>query len=269
MMTKHSGSRHLKRLNAPKTYPIPRKEIGSFTVRPDPGPHPADRCIPITLVLREVLGYARNLKEAKVLLREREVEVDGRVVTEYDFPIGLMDVISIRSINEHYRVIPFQERFVLHQISEEEANSKILAIIGKRLVSGGKIQLSLEDGRNIQINPENEEKRKNILGKYDVSDSLRISLPEQEILDHFRLEEGSYCLIVDGKHMGRHGNLKEIKERKYGPTGASTITIESEGKEITSAIEYALILGEEEPVYSLPSTLDETKLRADVPTLKS
>lgn len=260
-MTKHSGSKHLKRLNAPKTYPIPRK-AATFTVRPHPGPHPAERSIPISVVLREVLAYAKNLSEAKTLLRKRKIMVDQRVITDYKFPIGLMDVISIKTIHEHYRVLPFQGKMVLHEIPKEESDSKILAITGKKIVKGGKIQLNLEDGRNILIEPEDREKRREILETYHRLDALQISLPNQEILNHFKLEKGSYCLIVDGEHMGRNGKIKDIKE-KYGPKGASTITIETEGEEITSAIDYALIIGEENPVYSLPSQFQEVKLRSE------
>lgn len=267
-MTKHSGSKHLKRLNAPKTYPITRKIGGKFTVSPDPGPHPRERCIPIGIVLREVLGYARNIKEVKHLLREGKIEVDTRTIKKYEFPVGLMDVISIRDIDEHYRVLPFQGRMVLHQISKEESNSKILAIIGKRPITEEKIQISLEDGRNLVLDPESEERREKILEEYKLSDSLHISLPDQEILDHFRLKEENYCLIVDGEHMGKHGLLREIEE-KYGPKGASTITIETDDdtKSFTSAIEYALILGEKEPVFSLPSKMEQVSLRSDIPEL--
>lgn len=260
-MTKHSGSRHLKRLNAPKTYPIPRK-AATFTVRPHPGPHPAERSIPIGVILREVLAYAKNLSEAKNLLRKRKIKVDQRVITDYKFPVGLMDVISIKTINEHYRVLPFQGKMVLHEISEEESDSKILAITGKKTVKGGKLQLNLEDGRNILIESEDREERREILDSYHRLDSLQISLPEQEILGHFELKEGNYCLIVDGEHMGIDGKIKDITE-KYGPKGASTITIESKGKDITSAIDYALIIGEEDPVYSFPSQFQDVKLRSE------
>lgn len=267
-MTKHSGSKHLKRLNAPKTYPITRKIGGKFTVRPDPGPHPSNRCIPLGIVLRNVLGYARTIKEAKHLLREGKIEVDKRIIKKYEFPVGLMDVISIRDVDEHYRVLPFRGRMVLHQISEEESNSKILAITGKRPIKGGNVQISLEDGRNLVLNPESEERSEKVLEEYELSDSLHISLPDQDILDHFRLKEGNYCLIVDGEHMGKHGSLREIKET-YGPKGASTITIETsdETESFTSAIEYALILGEEESVFSLPSRMEDVKLRSDLPDL--
>ncbi|NIQ05697.1 MAG: 30S ribosomal protein S4e [Candidatus Korarchaeota archaeon] len=263
-MTKHSGSKHLKRLNAPKTYPIARKLGGEFTVSSNPGPHPADRCIPVGVVLREVLGYARDLREVKTLLRQRKLKVDRRTVTDHKFPVGLMDVITVE--NEHYRILPYNGYMVLHQISEEESHSKILAIIGKRDWGTNVLQLSLEDGRNIHLDVEDKEERQRIIENYEVSDSLRISLPEQDILDHFKLERGNYCLIVDGKHMGRHGTVKKI-EKTYGPKGASTITIESEGEEVTSAIEYTLIIGEDEPVYSLPSTLKEIKLRSKVPKI--
>ena len=67
----------MKRLSAPKFWMVSRKEK-RFVVRPSPGAHRKDRCIPITVVLRDVLKYAANAKEAKQIVKKGLVEVDGR-----------------------------------------------------------------------------------------------------------------------------------------------------------------------------------------------
>lgn len=59
---KKGGRRHLKRKPAPKTWPIHRKEQ-VWTIKPRPGPHPISRCLPLTLVVRDILGFAKTRKE--------------------------------------------------------------------------------------------------------------------------------------------------------------------------------------------------------------
>ncbi len=251
-MTKHGQRKQLKRIATPRLYPVPRKKGGKYVIKPSPGPHPADRCIPLGIILRNILGYARTLREVKKILNQRVIKVDGRIITDYRFPVGMMDVLELTRTEEYYRIVPFKRRLVLHRISPEEAKYKIVRIIGKRYVTNGHIQLNLEDGRNILFKVNSEEERRKILDTYFVGDSLKISLPDQKILKHLRLQKKMYGIITAGRHMGVHGILKEIK-KMFGPR-ASTVLIETPmGEEVLTALEYILIIGEERPEITLPS----------------
>ena len=252
-MTKLGGPRHLKRLAAPRIFPIPRKRPhGKYTVRPSPGPHPKDSSVPLAIILRDILGYAKNLREARKILAQRLVYIDGRVITDYKFPVGFMDVIYIKRIEKYWRVLPHRKRIILHEITPEEAKFKIVKIIGKRYVKNGWIQLNLEDGRNILFKVKDDSERKEILDKYKTWDSLKISLPDQKILDHFKLQEGMYGLLMGGTHAGEHGEVIQIsrqKMRKY-----STVTIKNpQGEYIVTSLRYLLVIGRESPEISLPS----------------
>ncbi|MHA1589648.1 MAG: 30S ribosomal protein S4e [Candidatus Njordarchaeales archaeon] len=256
-MTKHGPKRQLKRIAAPRLFPIPRKIGGKFAIKPSPGPHPADKCIPLGIIIRDILGYARTLREVKLILNQRIVKVDGRVITDYKFPVGLMDVLEIERTKEYYRILPFRRRLVLHRITPEEAKYKIVRIIGKRYVKNANIQLNLEDGRNILFKVNSNEERRKILDTYFVRDSLVISLPDQRILKHLRLKEGMYALIIAGRHMGEHGIIKKIT-KMFGPR-ASTATIETPtGEEIITALDYVLVIGEDKPEITLPA-LEEVR----------
>jgi len=251
-MTKLGGSRHLKRLAAPRIFPIPRKRPhGKYTVRIAPGPHPKHRSVPLAIILRDILGYAKNLREARKIVSRRLVYVDGRVVTDYRFPVGLLDVLYIDRIEKYWRVLPYRKRLILHEISPEEAKYKIVKIIGKRYVKNGWIQLNLEDGRNILFKTDSEEKRREVLSKYRTWDALKISVPDQDILDHFKLEEESYGLILGGTHAGEHGHIVRITKqlmRKY-----STVTIKNPmGTYISTSLGYILVVGRDRPEISLP-----------------
>ena len=251
-MTKHGQRRQLKRIATPRLYPVPKKTGGRFVIKPGPGPHPAERCIPLGIILREILGYARNLREIKKILSNRLVEVDGRVITNYKFPVGIMDVVGIKEDNMYYRVLPFKKKLVLYEVNEEEAKFKLVKIISKRYVKGGNIQLNLFDGRNIQLETKNGEDRQKIMQKYKIGDTLMITLPEQKIVEHYPLDIGNYIIITAGRHMGEHGKLKTIHKLFGSRTTMAEIELPTEST-ILTALEYAFVIGKEGPVLTLPS----------------
>ena len=191
---------HLKRLKAPRTWRIERK-VAKWTVKPSPGPHPIERSIPLLLVVRDFLKLADTGKEARKIIAAREILVDGKARRDYKFPCGLMDVISIPKINEHYRIL-FDRRGVLQlvKIDEERAKWKLCRIENKTMVRGGKIQLNLHDGRNIVV----EE------NSYKTGDVVRISVPEQEILEVIPMEKGYLAMITGGRHTGQIAEIEEV-----------------------------------------------------------
>src|SRR6266571_3186944 len=62
-MARKGGSRQLKREPAPGFWPIKRKER-TWAPNTRPGPHSREKSIPLVIVIREILGYARTAKEA-------------------------------------------------------------------------------------------------------------------------------------------------------------------------------------------------------------
>ena len=97
-MGKKGGSLHLKREASPAFWPIHRKEF-TWAVKPRPGPHSINRCIPLVLIVREILGLAKTRKEAKKIKYLFMVgdNVDGVGI----FP-GQESQINIKDIREQY-----------------------------------------------------------------------------------------------------------------------------------------------------------------------
>lgn len=225
-----------KRLTAPKAWSIPRKGY-KWVISPSPGPHAVHRCIPLVLVLRDMLRYCDNAREAKSVVRSRKVRVDGRPVRDPSFPLGLMDTISIPDLGEHYRVLlDTRGRFQLVPIKDGDAEWKLVRIENKTVVKGGRIQLNLSDGRNI-------------LSKdgYSTRDTLKIALPGQEIMESYPFQQGSVALLIGGKHVGQVGNIAEvIVERSSRPN----VVRFSEG--FSTVQDYAFVVGKQKPVLALP-----------------
>lgn len=248
-MGRRGPPKHLKRFASPALWPIPKKAY-RFTVRPVPGPHAIDESIPLLIIIRDILKHAETAKEARKIISNGEIIVDGRLIREPKFPVGIMDVISIPSTGEKYRVLPDPIKGLrLHNINEEEANFKLCKIMNKTMVNGGNIQLNLHDGRNILIKIANPFKPEEDV--YDTLDTLKIGLPNQEIQAHVKFKEGNQAIITGGKNRGLYGKIVSIE----GPVqrGHKTVLIEDEnGNLIRTSMNYAFIIGEDKPLISLP-----------------
>lgn len=164
-----------------------------------------------------------------------------------------MDVITVPRLKQAFRVLPtIGEKLTLHPITEDEAQFKIVRINGKRLVKGGKLQLNSHDGRSFLFDL-SDVRRDKKLKKYNVGDSLKISLPDQEILEHLPLKEGMYGLIVFGKNMGKVGKIEKITPGTAFQK--PLVTLSYDGHEVTTLLEYMIIIGKDEPEITLPEEI--------------
>src|SRR5437016_14132659 len=120
--------KHLKRLPAPRSWTIPRK-TDFWVVKPSPGPHPIDASVPIGLILRDMLKVCATPREARHILNDRGVLVDGRAVTDPKFPVGLMDVLSFAVTTAHYRMlVNTRAKMALVPIEEADANRQLFHV---------------------------------------------------------------------------------------------------------------------------------------------
>ncbi|MFX0136973.1 MAG: S4 domain-containing protein, partial [Candidatus Hodarchaeota archaeon] len=150
-MTRHGGQKVLKRLNTPAFLQIKRKH-GKFSINPSSGPHPKRFCLPLLHIVRDLLKIVDTHREAKKLIGLGYFKVDGKVIKDKSFPVGLMDVLSIQNMNKHFRILPDSHYgLILHEISEGESAFKLCRINNKTTIKGGHIQLNLHDGRNILV----------------------------------------------------------------------------------------------------------------------
>jgi len=243
------SKRHLKRLPAPSFWPILRKEK-VWTVKPCPGPHPVSRSLPLLIVVRDLLKLADTNREARKVIVEGHVKVDGVVRKNYKYPVGFMDVIEVVATGDHFRMVPIPVKVMgLVKISSEEALFKLSRIENKTTVKGGHIQLNLYDGRNILIKVSDPRSPEEDL--YTTMGTVKLKISTGEMLDYYPLKEGAPAMVLGGRNVGKVAKIISIGRgmRHY----RKLITLEDfNGNKFYTTLDKIMVIGKEKPEISLP-----------------
>ena len=192
------STNHIKRLAMPRSWPLPRK-TSIWVTKAAPGAHALELCMPVVVVIRDILGYAKSTREVRHILHNNLVSIDGRICKDSRRGVGFMDVLTLGE--ENYRCIVDRKGILRYrQISKKEAGTKVCRINGKTTIKGGKTQLHLHDGRNILTDDAAE---------YNTGDSLVLALPSQEIKEHIRFSDGIKCYLTGGANVGEFAEVSE------------------------------------------------------------
>ena len=232
-------SKHLKRLAAPRGIHLHRKEK-TWTIKASPGPHPLEGSIPLGLIIRDYLTLCDTYKEVKRVISSGDILVDGIQQKNHKFPCGLMDVISLPKLKQHYRILYDQKgKLTLVAISEKDAEWKLCRIENKTIVRDKKIQLNLHDGKNKIVKKD----------EYKTGDVLKISFKDNKISDVFKFDKGSISLIIGGSHVGQIANINEIQIVQSSQPNLTKMKADTEFSTIT---DYVFPIGKTKPVINLP-----------------
>mmetsp|Transcript_89493 Transcript_89493/g.239316 ORF Transcript_89493/g.239316 Transcript_89493/m.239316 type:complete len:266 (-) Transcript_89493:314-1111(-) len=194
--------KHLKRISAPKHWMLD-KLTGVFAPRPSSGPHKLRECIPLLLLIRNRLKYALTYQEAKVVVKSRNIKVDGKIRTDLTYPCGFMDVISIEKTDEHFRLLhDTKGRFVMHRITAQEAGYKLCRVKKISTAAKGAPVVITHDGRTIRY-PDPLIK---------ANDTVQVDLATNKILSHAKFEVGNVCAITAGHNIGRVGTIQHTEK---------------------------------------------------------
>jgi len=232
-------SKHLKRLAAPRVLRLHRKER-ALTIRAAPGPHPLELAIPIGLVVRDYLSLCDTYKEARKIVSNGDILVDGVKRKNIKFPCGLMDVISIPKMRKNVRILFDRNgKLTLVPISESDAEWKLCRIQNKTIVKGKKVQLNLHDGKNKLVEKD----------EYKTGDVLKISFKEHKIDDVYRFDKGTVSMIIGGTHIGEIASIDEIQVVASSKPNLAKMKGE---KEFSTIAEHVFPIGKTKPAIALP-----------------
>jgi small subunit ribosomal protein S4e len=218
------------------SWPIARK-TKKWVAKTSPGPHSSQESIPLVTVIRDMLKLVDNAREAKRVLYEGKVLVDGKVQKDYKLPVGIFDVISIPLLDQQYRMLKDARGMFYLSLLEPGTVRKLARIENKTILKGKRQQLNLSDGSN-----------KLDEGEFKVGDSLVLSIPEKNIEDRIEFKVGNLAMVVGGKHAGQTGKIKEIITVKSSQPNRVIISGDEEFETIE---DYVYMIGEDQPVIKL------------------
>lgn len=223
---------HLKRLAAPRYVPVARKGF-VWLAKPIPGTHPAEESITLLSLVRDVLGVAEAAREAKKIIRDGAVLVDGRAVKRERFPVGLMDVVSVPATGKNYRVVvDAHGRMKLSEIAAADAKYKLCRVASKSNVRGNKTQIGLHDGRNLLYGED-----------VSVGDTVKLAVPDQKVVEVITLKETANCMVTKGKHAGTLATVSKLHARRS--RRAAEATLSAGGEEFTTVQKYLFAVGKD------------------------
>ncbi len=215
----------LKRLAAPKFWKI-QKKTKKYTITPVPGPFPTEKCIPLGIIIREMLGLAENIHEAKFILNSGTVRVNNTVRKDYRFPAGVMDVLSVGENN----FILFPSAYGLSLFKTNTHSKKLLLVKNKTTLAKNRIQVNFHDGTNMVTDK-----------PCKTHDVVVFDLIGKKIDDIVEFKKGSFAVIINGKNVGKTGKLSDIN------SGEKNVAMEINGNAISIPKDYVFVLGKEKP----------------------
>ncbi|MBI2598508.1 MAG: 30S ribosomal protein S4e [Candidatus Diapherotrites archaeon] len=201
-MSSKGENKKQKTISTAKIRFLKRKEK-IWTIKNRTGPHSQKTSVPLGFVVRDMLGLAETKKEIRIILNGASVQVNGTVRKDLKFPVGLFDIVSFPQTGKMYRIMLDKNgRIKVTEMGQKASLEKVSKILKKHVKKNGKIILTTSEGFVL------------LQGKHkiSVSDSVKISLPEKKILQHFPLSDGMVALIIGGKHAGQVVTVKAVIE---------------------------------------------------------
>ena len=230
-MASQGESKSSKRIASGKVRNIKRKKH-VWTVKSRAGKHSAKTSVPLAVAIRDLIGLVADMREAKLVINRGMVKVDGAVRKDPRFSVGLFDVLDIEQSKKRYRAV-FDEkgRLEFREVDAKGKLEKLVKIVGKRTLKGKKVQLRMNDG-SIMVEPK---------GTFRVGDSLKISLPDNKILEHLEEKNGNLIYLIGGTHIGTFARMQNISEGTISKP--KLVKLEQEKEEFQTVEDNVFVVG--------------------------
>jgi small subunit ribosomal protein S4e len=240
--------KHLKRYYAPSHWMLD-KLSGDWAPRPSTGPHKLRECLPLIIMLRNRLKYALTYNEAKMIVMQKLIKVDGKVRTDMAYPAGFMDVIQIEKTNEIFRLLlDVKGRFRLTKIKKEESAFKLCKIKKVFVGDKGTPYAVTHDARTLKF-PDPEVK---------VNDTVKIDIASGSVTDFVKFENGNLAMITGGHSVGRVG---VITHREKHPGQYEIIHLKDKlGRPFATRLSNVFVIGKGEKSWVTLAKGDGIKL---------
>jgi small subunit ribosomal protein S4e len=218
---------HLKRLTAPESWQIKKKEY-KFITRPNPGAHALADSIPLNIIVKNLFGYASTTHESKKIIGAGKILVDKVPRKDHRYNLGLMDILEIPETKHSYILLMDKHgKFQLHQTKHNDV--KYCKVIGKTILKGKKTQLNLSSARNLLVAKD----------EYKLGDTILLGLKDNKAKGHLKLEKDAIVYVTAGKYKG---NIAKVVEIHKSNLSDDKITIKIGAHKFETLKDYAFVV---------------------------
>lgn len=221
IMAGKGNSRYMKRLNSPEFFGIHRK-TRAYITKPNAGRHRLGRCIALSLAARK-LGAAKTTGEADRSIRSGSFKVNGKVVKEPKYPVGIGDIIE--NGGESHRLWINEQGKATFQPKPGE---QLYKVVGKYKGSKNKLMLRLHDGSVTEA-------------KSGISVNDSVTLKDGKIDKTLKLAAGARCAVVDGVHVGAEGTVVNLVEGTMHRS--RSLVVESGASKFETLVQNVMVTG--------------------------
>jgi len=226
-MSTKGESKSSKAISMPKQINLGRK--GNYwTIKAKSGPHDKETSMALGLVIRDFAKVATTLREAKEILNNGEVKVNGVIRTSHQFPTGIFDVVSIENQKLYFRILLDDKQRLLVKKLDKNSLEKVSKVTSKTMTGKG-IQITTNDGRVYTG------------VKASVGDSLKIKLPEGKVEEVLEFKEGAVAYLTKGAHCSEMANVKGIVEGTA--RRAKLVKLSNEKEDFETIAENVFVIG--------------------------
>lgn len=227
-MGSKGNNRHIKRLASPRYFHVERK-VSAYVIKPNAGRHTAGSSIALATVLKEKLQVTDNTKNTKRAVNAGSVEVNGKVVKDFRYPLGFGDIIHFKPGHENYVVgVGRKGAISVSKADSKEAAEQVFKVIGKYVSKGNKEMIRLYNGTVISSSK-----------GVKVNDS--VSIKDGKVKGVMKLEKGAKCLVIKGIHASESGTITEIKQGSA--LRGATVEIEGSSGKTETLLDNIMVVG--------------------------
>jgi small subunit ribosomal protein S4e len=176
-----------------------------------------------------------------MIMKERQVQVDGKVRTDMNYPAGFMDVVTIPKTGENFRLLyDVKGRYTVHKIKDAEAKFKLCKVTQAFVGQRGVPVIVTHDARTIRY-PDPHIK---------AYDTVKVNIESGKVEEFYKFETGKIAMITGGRNLGRVGIIQH-RERQHG--GFDIVTLrDSMGQDFATRLKNVFVIGEESAAVTLP-----------------
>jgi small subunit ribosomal protein S4e len=206
---------YLKRNKVIRALPVPRKGT-KYVARANSH---ANSSVPVIVAVRDMIGLARNSKEVKHMINNKNIKINGKIVKDVRESIRLF---SILQLDKDYKltILPTGRFSFENSLGQE----RLCKVVNKKSLKNGKTQFNLHDGTNL-ISKE----------KLNVGDSLSLSF-DGKIKSKIQIGKEKEVFVISGGGVGQKGRIKEIIN------GRVKVAFEESGKEVELDKSHLIVL---------------------------